>query len=186
MQRLECLDNTGFELRVAELTAHAVHTATMARALATAALLAHHRFPEPVVALRPSSLRTPQGQRLRSAQCAGLLFKHVEIVFQIEDLLRTIIAALMPRDALTAVSKTQRRRSRRELRQQFPASAARSREVSAHLPRSWPDRHAGSLPQPNRSLRKGSGNRCSLLSEQQLADTLCTACHHAVLIMTTV
>jgi hypothetical protein len=54
--------------------------------------------PQPVVALRPAALGPPLRQRCRSAQRAGLPVQHFEVMFQIEDLLQTAIAALVAGD----------------------------------------------------------------------------------------
>ena len=102
--QIERLDNGGFKLRIAELAAHADHRHHGPRAC-LASLLADHLLPEPVIALRPSALRSPLRQRLRSAQRAGLPFQHIEIVFQIEDLAGTIITALMAGDPDAVVAE---------------------------------------------------------------------------------
>jgi hypothetical protein len=71
--------------------------------LASAVLTAQafdHPLPEQVIARRPSPLRTPLGQRRRACECAWLALQHIEIVFEIEDLLTLAIAAFMPCDTL--------------------------------------------------------------------------------------
>jgi len=62
-----------------------------------------HQLPELVIALRPAALCPPLRQRLRSAQCTGLAVEHFEIVFEIKDLLRPRITALVLRHPHTGL-----------------------------------------------------------------------------------
>src|SRR5450432_3275786 len=60
-------------------------------------------FPDLVQALRPPSGLPPLLQWRRSGHRARLLFQHVEIMFQVENLVTATVAALMPRDAFAIV-----------------------------------------------------------------------------------
>src|ERR1700730_14026368 len=64
--------------------------------------------PQPVVTLRPPALSSPLCQRRRSAQRAGLPVQHFEVVFQIEDLLQTAVAALVAGDPVAVVPELDR------------------------------------------------------------------------------
>jgi hypothetical protein len=58
-------------------------------------------LPEQVITLRPSSLRAPLGQGRRACKSAKLALQHIEIVFEIKNLLTLAIAGFMPGNALT-------------------------------------------------------------------------------------
>ena len=133
--------NGGRQLLIAELAAHADERHHGAAAC-LASLPLDHLLPYPVIALGPSALCSPLRQRLRSAQRAGLPFQHIEIMFQIEDLLRTTVAAFMLAIRCRG-GGTRPCWNRRGLRRSSPASAARSRSSSAPS-RILSDRHAGS------------------------------------------
>jgi len=52
-------------------------------------------LPSPIERLRPAACQPPLGQSCRSGKCAGLALQDIEVVFQIEDLLLTAIAAFI-------------------------------------------------------------------------------------------
>ena len=91
-----------FQLGVAELAAHAEERNHGSRSTLASMFLVH-QLPELVIAFGPAALCSPLRQRLRSAQRTGLAFEHFEIVFQIEDLLRPLITALVLRDPHTVL-----------------------------------------------------------------------------------
>src|SRR5208282_6735973 len=74
--------------------------------LARATLLsvsANQLFKQSIVTLRPQSAFPPRRERLRSDERARLSLQHVEIVFQVENLLLALVAALVTRDAAACV-----------------------------------------------------------------------------------
>src|SRR5688572_20103550 len=69
--------------------------------LATVAL--DQCLPESVVALRPAAEPSPLLQRLAPSERARLALQHVEVVFEIEDLLVPTVAPLVTGNALALV-----------------------------------------------------------------------------------
>jgi len=67
-------------------------------------------IPDPVVALGPPALSPPLRQRRRTAQRARLAVEHVEVVFQIEDLLQAAVATLVAGDPVAVVAELHGRR----------------------------------------------------------------------------
>jgi len=101
-------DGSG-QLLVAELAAHADerHHGTGA---GLPSLPLDHLLPDAVVTLRPPALGTPLRQRRRTAQRSGLPVQHVEVVFQIEDLLQSAVTTLVAGDPSAMVTELDRRR----------------------------------------------------------------------------
>src|SRR6266404_6711767 len=100
--QIECLFDGGCEPRIAELAADAdqLHHGSCP---GLASLPLDQLRPDPVITLRPAALSPPLRQRRRSAQRAGLAVQHVEVVFQIEDLLQTAVATLVAGDPVAVV-----------------------------------------------------------------------------------
>src|ERR1019366_10623018 len=94
---------------IAELAAHADERHHRTGAGLTP-LPFDHLLPDPVVTLRPSALSPPLRQRRRSAQRAGLPVQHVEVVFQIEDLLQSAVTAFVAGDPAAMVTELDGRR----------------------------------------------------------------------------
>src|ERR1039458_5518841 len=139
-----------------------------------------HQLPKPVIACRPASLRPPLGQRRRAAQCARLAFQHVEIVFQVENLMRAAITALMLRNPYTVLSEL----NHAGVDASFDYRARLQRhgvEVGAHLRAAClidtRKAHLGQIEVFSRKRQK-----MLLLGEQQRADALGAACQDAALI----
>src|ERR1017187_4015797 len=60
-------------------------------------------FEQSMVTLRPQSAFPPLCERLRSDERAGLSLQHPKIMFQVENLLLPLVAALVARDAAALV-----------------------------------------------------------------------------------
>src|SRR5665213_2081282 len=63
------------------------------------------RLPQLIEGLWPASRLPPLCQRSGAGQCARLLAQHVQIMFQIKNLLLAAIAAFMPRNALAPMTQ---------------------------------------------------------------------------------
>src|ERR1700683_1949069 len=92
---------------IAELAAHADERHHRSGA-GLASLAFDHLLPDLVVALRPPALSPPLRQRRRSAQRSRLPVQHIEVVFQIEDLLQSAVTAFMAGDPAAMVTELDR------------------------------------------------------------------------------
>jgi hypothetical protein len=59
---------------------------------------------QPIIAWRPEPPSPPRRQRRRAAKCARFALQHVEIMFEVEDLLVPLVAAFVARDAAALIA----------------------------------------------------------------------------------
>jgi hypothetical protein len=76
----------------------------------------HQPVPKLVVADWPASGSTPLLQGFAAGECARLVLEHVQVVFEVEDLLVTAVRALMTCDAAALVPDLDRRCGEFDLR----------------------------------------------------------------------
>src|SRR6266566_891920 len=97
----------------------------------------HQPAPELVVADGPASGSTPLLQGFAAGEGARLVLEHVQVVFEVEDVLVTTVGALVTRDAAALVPDLDRRRGELDLR--FRAWQQRRRiGVGPHLDTAQP------------------------------------------------